>query len=124
MPSAALSAEVEQERDAYRANGYVLLKQLFPPMVLAMFRGRLQVDLNLMGSRDFVRTSELLTKPAIEVYSPEYLPMTAFLWGLTPRVAQVAGCELMPAYAYFRIYQKGDICRAVRCRRGDGRVAC
>ena len=105
------SSDLAAERDAYRDKGYVLLKHLFPPAVLAMFRGRLQEDLGLMRSRQFVRTSNLLTMPSIEVYSLEYPPMAGFLWGLTPRVAQVAGCELMPSYAYFRIYQQGDICR-------------
>jgi hypothetical protein len=109
--SAALAVDIEQEREAYRTDGYVLLKHLFPPLVLAMFRGRLQQDLNLMGSRAFVRGNNLLTKPAIEVYSLEYPPMATFLWGLTPRAAQIAGCELMPSYAYFRIYQQDDVCR-------------
>jgi len=99
------------ERECYKADGYVLLKHLFPPLVLAAFRGRLQHDLNLMGSRAYVRTNNLLNKPSIEVYSLEYPPMATFLWGLTPRVAQVAGCALMPSYAYFRIYQQGDVCR-------------
>jgi len=112
------STELPEARDAdrtesrlYRDNGYVLLEALFPPKVLSMFRSRLQNDLKLMRSRDFVKSNSLLTKPSIEVYSLEYPPMAAFLWGLTPRVAEVAGCELMPSYAYFRIYQKGDICR-------------
>ena len=105
------SSDLAAERDAYRDNGYVLLKHLFAPAVLATFRGRLQEDLSLLRSRQFVRTNNLLTMPSIEVYSLEYPPMAGFLWGLTPRVAQVAGCELMPSYAYFRIYQQGDICR-------------
>lgn len=103
--------EVSSEEALYKENGYVLLKNLFPPAVLAAFRSRLQEDLGLMRSRQFVRSCELLTLPSIEVYSLEYPPMAGFLWGLTPRVAQVAGCELMPSYAYFRIYQKGDLCR-------------
>ena len=37
--------------------------------------------------------------------------MATFLWGLTPRISEVAGCELMPSYAYFRVYQQGDICK-------------
>jgi hypothetical protein len=105
------SADIAAEREQYRTDGYVLLKRLFPPKLLEAFRGQLQIDLNLMGSRAFVRTCNLLTKPAIEVYSLEYPPMAGFLWGLTPRVAQIAGCELMPSYAYFRIYQQGDVCR-------------
>ena len=107
MTQAVFSAE----QDHYRTDGYVLLERLFSPLVLAAFRARLQQDLNLMGSRDFVRTNNLLTKPSIEVYSLEYPPMATFLWALTPRIAQVAGCELMPSYAYFRIYQQGDVCR-------------
>ncbi|MFL6760459.1 MAG: hypothetical protein ACJ8FR_10890 [Sphingomonas sp.] len=106
-----MSEDVEQERESYVSNGYALLKRLFPPLVLAMFRSRLQQDLNLSGTRAFVRGNDLLTKPAIEVYSLEYPPMATFHWALTPRVTQVAGCELMPSYAYFRIYQQGDICR-------------
>jgi len=105
------SDDIAAEREQYAANGYVLLKGLFPPKLLAHFRGQLQTDLNLMGSRDFVKACNLLTKPSIDVYSMEYPPMAGFLWGLTPRTAQIAGRELMPSYAYFRIYQQGDLCR-------------
>jgi hypothetical protein len=103
--------DLASERALYRNDGFVLLRELFPPAVLAAFRGRLQQDLGLMRTRQFVRSNNLLTMPSIEVYSLEYPPMAGFLWGLTPRVAQVAACALMPSYAYFRIYQKGDICR-------------
>jgi hypothetical protein len=105
------SVDAAAEREQYRTNGYVLVRRLFPPKLLATFRGQLQVDLNLMGSRRYVKACELLTRPSIEVYSLEYPPMASFLWGLTPRVAQIAGCELMPSYAYFRIYQQGDVCK-------------
>jgi hypothetical protein len=101
----------EAERDGYRENGYVFLKQLFPSELLAAFHGRLQADLELTQSKKFLQQCFLLSKPSIEVYSLEYPPMAAFLWGLTPRVAQIAGCELMPSYAYFRVYQQGDICK-------------
>jgi hypothetical protein len=37
--------------------------------------------------------------------------MATFLWGLTPSVSQLAGRDLLPTYAYFRVYQQGDICR-------------
>jgi hypothetical protein len=104
-------SHIAAEREQYAANGYVLLKGLFPPRLLAHFRGRLQTDLNLMRSRDFVKSCNLLTKPSIEVYSMEYPLMAGLLWGLTPRAAQVAGCALMPSYAYFRIYQQSDVCR-------------
>ena len=97
-------------REAYRADGYVLLKQLFPPLVLAVFHGKMQQDLKLKGNQAFISRTNLLTKPAIEVYSRQYAPMAAFHWGLTPAVAEVAGCDLLPTYAYFRAYQEGDVC--------------
>ena len=53
------------------------------------------------------------------MYGHVYPPMLYFLWALTPRVAQVAGCDLLPTYCYFRIYQQGDTCRV----HGD-RPAC
>lgn len=104
-------SDQKAESETYRSSGYVLVKDLFPRALLTMFRSRLQEDLGLMRSRQFVRSCNLLTMPSIEVYSLEYPPMTGFLWGLTPRVAQIAGCSLIPSYAYFRIYQKGDLCR-------------
>jgi hypothetical protein len=109
--SAGGGIDLAGQQAAYRTNGYVLLERLFPPIVLGMFRARLQEDLGLMRSRNFVRANSLLTKPAIEVYSLEYPPMATFLWGLTPRISQVAGRGLVPSYAYFRIYQQGDVCR-------------
>lgn len=100
----------EEKRRAYLADGYVLLEQLFPPLVLAVFHGKLQSDLNLRGDSSFVSRTPLLTKPALEVYSRQYAPMATFHWGLTPAMADIAACELIPTYAYFRVYQQGDLC--------------
>ncbi|HEX6603773.1 MAG TPA: hypothetical protein VF027_02690 [Sphingomicrobium sp.] len=99
------------EAEAYRNDGYVFLERLFPPQVLSVFHARLQSDLDLMNSRKFVKKGFLTEKSSIEVYSVDYPPMAAFLSGLTPRVEQIAGCELMPSYAYFRVYQQGDVCK-------------
>ena len=96
--------------EAYRTDGYVLLEQFFPPFVLSVFHGKLQMDLDLKGNPAFMWRTPLLTKPALEVYSRQYAPMATFHWGLTPAVAEIAGCELMPTYAYFRVYQQGDVC--------------
>jgi hypothetical protein len=99
-----------ESHDAYAANGYALLEHLFPPIVLSVFHGKMQADLNLRGDPRFVSHTPLLTKPALEVYSRHYVPMAAFHWGVTPVVAEIAGCELIPTYAYFRVYQQGDVC--------------
>jgi len=99
------------ERESYAANGYALLQGLFAPVVLDIFHARMQRDLDLKGNSAFLSHGDLLTKPAIEVYGRQYAPMAAFHWALTPTVAQVADCELIPTYAYFRAYQQGDVCR-------------
>lgn len=105
-----MTAVRQSERDGYRERGYVLLDQLFPPLILDIFHGKMQQDLNLKGNRTFISQTGLLTKPAIEVYSRQYAPMATFHWALTPTAAEVAGCELVPTYAYFRAYQQGDVC--------------
>lgn len=105
-----MTAVRQSERDGYRERGYVLLEQLFPPLILDIFHGKMQQDLNLKGNRTFISQTGLLTKPAIEVYSRQYAPMATFHWALTPTAAEVAGCELVPTYAYFRAYQQGDVC--------------
>ena len=99
------------QAESYHANGYALLEQLFPPVVLAIFHSKLKSDLNLRGDSPFISMTPLLTKPALEVYSGRYAPMATFHWALTPTAAAIAGCELVPSYAYFRIYQQGDVCR-------------
>lgn len=88
----------------------MLLKSLFPPLVLGLFHGKLQQDLKLNADPSFLSRTALLTKPALEVYSRRYVPMATFHWGLTPTAAAIAGCELVPSYAYFRVYQKDDVC--------------
>ena len=103
---------IETERAAYRDSGYVMLRGLFPHEVMAAFYDRLFTDLDLARRKDSFRAEgPLLTKAAIEVYSKAYTPMATFLWGLTPCMAEVAQKRLVPTYAYFRMYQKGDVCR-------------
>ena len=101
------------ETEQYRANGYVALPGLFPSIVLRGFYEQMRHDLGLSAGRaaQFTARGPLLSKDAIEVYAYHYHPMMTFLWGLTPRVALAAGCDLLPTYAYFRLYQRGDICR-------------
>lgn len=94
----------------YRTHGYARLQGLFPPIVLQVFHTTLQKRLNLNGSSQFLSQTPLLTKPALQVYSMQYPPMAAFHWGLTPVAMELAGCELVPTYAYFRVYQQGDVC--------------
>ena len=101
----------ESAGGAYRERGYVLLEGLFPEPLMRAFYQRIDADLDLAGPPRFAVRNPLLSKTAIEIYSHQYPPMATFLWGLTPTMSQIAGLELLPTYAYFRIYQAGDICR-------------
>lgn len=101
------------ETGLYLRDGYVALEGLFPPEVLAAFYQRMQADLQAAGKpmTNFMQQGRLLRQPAIEIYAYQYPPMLTFLWGLTPRIAMATKRDLLPTYAYFRAYQKGDICR-------------
>lgn len=102
-----------EETDDYFAQGYVALDGLFPAEVLLAFYTQMKSELEAAGRplQSFSARGPLLRQPAIEIYGYQYVPMLTFLWGLTPRVAQVVGRTLMPTYAYFRAYQQGDVCR-------------
>lgn len=97
----------------YERDGYVALNGLFPQEICQAFFNRMQADLNAAGRplTSFGATGPLLRREAIEVYAYEYTPMLTFLWGLTPRMSEATGKELLPTYAYFRLYQQGDVCR-------------
>jgi hypothetical protein len=101
------------ETARYGSQGFVHLPGLFPEEVLLALYGQMTRDLAAQGRplEKSMAQGPLLTKPAIEVYAYQYAPMLTFLWGMTPRIADVVGCDLLPTYAYFRAYQKGDICR-------------
>lgn len=101
------------ETERYRAEGHLALPALFPPIILGAFYETMRTDLGLSQGaiRKFTARGPLLSKDAIEIYALQYPPMLTFLWGLTPRIALATGCELLPTYAYFRLYQRGDICR-------------
>lgn len=101
------------ETDLYRRDGFVPLDGLFAVEVLHAFYARMQADLAGTGQsmRGFTARGPLLRRDAIEIYALQYPPMLGFLWGLTPRIAAATGCDLLPTYAYFRLYQRDDVCR-------------
>ena len=108
-------------RDAYRNDGYVSLKNLIPREVANGILARLRADLAREGvdiSR-LAKTGALLVRPAVELYGYQYPMFIPFLWGLTPTVANLVGEDVLPTYAYFRLYREGDLCKV----HGD-RLAC
>lgn len=97
----------------YHADGYAFVEQLVPAEVAGALVQRLEADLKASGSSfdKFAQKLDLMKRPTVEISGHFYPPLITFLWGLTPAVSQMVGRDLLPSYDYFRIYQKGDICR-------------
>lgn len=97
----------------YRQNGYATIRGLIPPEVAQNLFKQIQIDLKAAGrSFDvFAQSHQLSRQQTVDISGHFYRPLTTFLWGLTPIVSELTGADLLPSYDYFRIYQKGDICR-------------
>jgi len=54
---------------------------------------------------------DLLRRNALEIHGRNYAPLVGLHWGLTSLVAGKVGKELLPSFAFFRMYFAGDICR-------------
>lgn len=107
--------------EAYRRDGYAHLRDFLPREVATGFLVRLKSDLAGQGvTFDHLRQpGPLLAQPAAELYGFRYPPLATLHWGMTPAAAALVGEALLPSYAYFRLYRRGDICRV----HGD-RPAC
>lgn len=101
-----------QAREMYQANGYAPLPAFLSRQLSQAIYGRAVKELDLQRPREeFIAQGNLLTKPAIEVYSHIYPPLAGLLWGLTHSIEEYVGTRLVPTYGYFRIYQQGDVCK-------------
>lgn len=101
-----------QTRELYEKAGYAPLPAFLSGQLVRALYERMVRELDLhRPRREFVAQGNLLTKPAIEVYSHIYPPLAGFLWGMTPAMEAQVGKRLVPTYAYFRIYQRGDVCK-------------
>jgi hypothetical protein len=98
---------------SYRDDGYARLKKLVDPRVAQALLQRVARDLGRTALPFPGKASrpEILKRPALQVYGGDYAPMQFFLWGLTPLMSRLVGCELLPTYDYFRVYRAGDVCR-------------
>ena len=97
----------------YQADGYAFIEGLIPSEVANAMLSSIGASLGgPTNSFAPFQSQEVLTRhPTIEIPGHSFLPMLTFLWGLTPIVSELTGRDLLPSYDYFRIYQKGDICR-------------
>lgn len=101
-------------REDYETRGYAHALKLAPPDVVQALLGRVCKDISGASSSALSRLlqhPEITTKPAYELYSYHYAPIMGFHWGLTSRMCEVTGKALVPTYAFFRLYQGGDVCK-------------
>lgn len=100
------------QAERYRNEGYLALPGFVPIDVTHALLGMMKGDL-MRGGVSFERLKRkhaLLANDAVEVYGLQYLPLSAFLWGMTPAVSALVGTALRPSYCYFRMYRQGDVC--------------
>lgn len=100
----------------YQASGYAHIERLVPAEVTQALLKHYWRTL-LDGKVPFIfKQNPLLTKPAMELHGSKFPAVTTFLWGLTPTVSELAKCDLLPTYAFFRLYQNGDTLRVHKDR--------
>lgn len=97
----------------YGKDGYATIRGLIPPDVAMMLFRQIKLDLEAAGKTfaSFAQSHALTANPTVEISGHFYRPLTTFLWGLTPIMAELTGADLLPSYDYFRIYHQGDTCR-------------
>ncbi|MDO7842754.1 hypothetical protein [Sphingomonas immobilis] len=110
-PARSLAAMTETE--LYDQQGFLALPALFPVAVLDAFHRQLRADLGFAEGHvvRYMAPDKLLRGVTVNIHAAEYAPLTTFHWGLTPRMAQLIGRDLLPSFAFFRIYQRDEICR-------------
>lgn len=99
-------------RAHYDAHGYAHLYEIAPPAVARGLLGLISRDLTARPETlaRMLKKPSVNTRPAYEFYGYHYAPVMGFHWGLTSRICEVTGKRLIPTYAYFRVYQQGDVC--------------
>lgn len=92
----------------YEKGGYAHLERLIPAEVTKALLDQFWRDLFDEKLPVRFKQNPLLTKPAMELHGSKAPAITTFLWGLTPTVSELTKCDLLPTYAFFRLYQNGD----------------
>ncbi len=91
------------------------MRRLFPRELVHALAYQLSQKARFNGDTMLVPPT-IGSKACYEASGCQSPGLLTFLWGLTPQMERLAGEPVLPTYAYFRAYQKGDVCR-VHCDR-------
>jgi hypothetical protein len=88
-----------------------LIPGLISPQAADVFTRLLWRDMASQPTLTQTHQQQLLRKNAVEIHGRNYAPLLALHLGLTSKVAEQAGEDLLPSFSFFRLYFEGDICR-------------
>lgn len=95
----------------FRTRGYAMLPGFLEPALCKALVAELLGNIDRGATALHRKESVLVGGPTTELYASEHASLRSFHWGMTPAVAALADCALVPSYAYLRIYARGDVCR-------------
>lgn len=102
---------MEGAAQAYRDRGYAALPGLLAPDLCSALAAQFLRDLaEKRVAPRFAEGKRLLRSNVLNIHSARYPLMQSFHWGLTPQITALAGADLAPTYALFRVYPRHAIC--------------
>lgn len=107
-----MNTQTAPTAESYHRDGYAHLRAMAEPEVARALIGIIRRDMTARPEtlQRMLSKPSVNTKPAYEIYGYRYAPIMGFHWGLTSRMCEVTGRRLVPTYAFFRVYQSGDVC--------------
>jgi hypothetical protein len=99
----------------YQADGYALVRGLVSNEVASALMQAAGAAVTA-GPMRLSGGTDIVERPALEIYGNAMPQLQAFLWGLTPTMETIAGRPLMPTYDFLRIYFEGDRLKVHRDR--------
>lgn len=107
--ASATGPDLSSSGDA--ANEPRLLERVIAPEIADVFLRTLWSDIRSQKVDFQTHQQGLLRKNALEVHGRHSPAMMGLHWGLTSRVAEEVGRQLVPSFAFFRMYFRDDVCR-------------
>ena len=98
----------ETYHEQFARDGFCLIKSVLTPEVAARLVADVAEDIHRVGMDKFLGQTSIHSSPGLEIYSHDYKLLNSFQWGLTGLVRDITGANLIPGFAYFQIYRKGN----------------